>query len=209
MAVLATYDDLVKDIIDQSHRKDIQTRVPRFIALAESEMFSNPDEILEIRESEKTAILTTVADSRFLDLPLDFIQQRDFKITISSDEVELHYVTPSSLRITNTNSAPRYFTVTDKIEFDRVPDQLYTVTMKYFSDFTPLSDTNQANEVLLNEPNVYFFGALKQVFAWSEDDDQLLKYEALFKDAIKGANKKNKAGRYGKTPVMTFKGATA
>jgi hypothetical protein len=187
--------------------------MPRFISLAENEMFSNPDEILEMRESEKTSTAslsgTEPNQSRFLALPEGFIQQRDFDITIQESELNLQYQSPSSLKVRKGTGAPCYFTVTDEIEFDILPDQDYTVTLKYFAEFTPISEQNQTNEILTSQPNIYFFGAMKQVFAWSEDDDQLLKYEALFKDAIKGANKKSKAGRYGKTPVMKFKGAIA
>jgi len=207
----SNYDDLVKGILDQSHRKDVLTRIPRFIALAESEFFSNPVEILEIRESEKTSTATAVGtepnQSRFLALPPGFLSQRDFDININDNEIDLAYRSPSSLRVRDGVGTPCYFTITNEIEFDIVPDKDYQVTMKYFAEFTPLSSTNQTNEILLNEPNVYFFGAMKQLFIWSEDDDQAAKYDGLFTDAIKGANKKYKKGRYGKTPTMKFKGA--
>lgn len=206
---LSTYDELIEDVIDQSHRKDILNRLPRFVALAENEMFSNPDEVLEVRESEKTSIDALSTSSRFLPLPDNFVQQRDFSITILGGEIDLVYASPSSMNIRSGTGSPCYFTVTDQIEFDIIPDDTYTVTMKYFAEFMPLSDTNQINEILTSEPNVYFFGVLKQVFIWSEDTEEAAKYDGLFQDAIKGANKKSRKGRYGKTPRMRYKGAIA
>jgi len=206
---LSTYNELIDDVIDQSHRKDILTRLPRFIMLAENEMFSNPDQTLEIRESEKTSTAPTSTTERTLALPDGFIQQRDFDIDILENNYPLGYVSPSAMRVRSGTGRPCFFTVTDEIEFDIIPDDTYTVTMRYFAEFTPLSSTNQTNEILTNEPNIYFFGVLKQVFIWSEDTEEAAKYDGLFQDAIRGANKKSKKGRYGKTPTMKYKGAIA
>jgi hypothetical protein len=210
---LSTYDELITSIISWSHRKDIDTLIPDFITLSENEMFSNPDEILMVRESEKTSTATAVGtspnESRFLALPTGFITSRDFKITVSNGVGDLRYQSPSSMNVRSGTGVPCFFTVTDEIELDVVPDQDYTVTMKYFAEFTALSTTNQTNEILTAEPNIYLFGALKQLFIWSEDIDEATKYDGLFTDAIKGANKKSKAGRYGPAPTMKFKGSVA
>jgi hypothetical protein len=182
---LSTFDELKASIIQWSHRQDTSFTdlLDDFIALAEEEMFDNPDNILKVRDSEKTSTATVVGTS-----PV--------------------YRTPDALVIKSGVGTPRYFTITNEIEFDIVPDQDYTVTMKYFAEFTPLSTTNQTNEILANYSRIYLYGALKQAFVWSEDDVEAAKYDALFQDAIKGANKKADAGRYGPTPAMKVKGST-
>ena len=108
----------------------------------------------------------------------------------------------------DTSGLPRFFTITDQIEFDRVPDALYTVEFQYIALPTPLSTSNQTNTVLTNNPNIYLFGALKEAFAWAGDTENQVKYEAKFANAIKGANKKDRDGRYGPAPAMRIEGST-
>lgn len=210
---LSTYDELVTSVIKWSKRKDLDLLIPDFIQLAEGEMFDNPDEILQVRVSEKTSTATAVGTepnaSRFLALPRNFTNQRDFKITVSDSNLDLRYQSPSAMRVRSGTGTPCFFTVTDEIELDVVPDQDYTLTMKYFAEFDPLTTLNQTNEILTNNPNIYLYGALKQSFIYQEETDQATIYDGLFTDAIRGANKKAKAGRYGPAPSMKFKGSVA
>lgn len=210
---LSTYDELITSIIKWSKRQDLDLLIPDFIQLAEGEMFDNPNQILQIRASEKTSTATAVGTapnaSRFLALPPNFTNQRDFKITVSDSNLDLRYQSPSSMYIRSGTGTPCFFTITDEIELDVVPDQDYTLTMKYYAEFDPLTSTNQTNEVLTSNPNIYLYGALKQSFLYQEDINQATVYDGLFTDAIKGANRKSKAGRYGPAPAMKFKGSVA
>ena len=61
----------------------------------------------------------------------------------------------------------------------------------------------QTNDILTNHPSIYLYGALAQVYAYAQDDQQLTKYIQLFIGAIKGANKADKKGRYGPAPSMS------
>jgi hypothetical protein len=209
---LDTFDNLVKSVITWSHRKDLGVLIPDFIRLAEVAMFSNDDEVLEIRDDEKTATLTAIGtspnESRFIALPTDYISQRDLKILVQDDLFNLTYRSPTALIIRSGTSTPCRFTVTDQIELDVIPDQDYTITMKYQSKPLPLTTLNQTNSILTEEPNIYLYGALHQVFVYSEDDNEAVKYLGKFQDAIRGANSKIKKGRYGPAPSMKVIGST-
>lgn len=209
---LANYDDLVKSITTWSHRKDIGTLIPDFIALAETEMFANDDEVLEDRSIEKTSTATAIGtspnESRFLALPPGFVDQRDFRITVQEQSLNLVYRTPSAIIVRVGTGTPCRFTVTNEIEFDIIPDQDYTITMKYLAKPTALSTGNQTNEILNSDPNVYLYGALHQVFIWSEDDNEAVKYFNKFQAAIRGANDRTRKGRYGPAPSMKVIGST-
>ena len=60
---LDTFDNLKLEIIDFSHRDDIDQKVETFIELAEQEMFANPDEILRVRGQETRLETTTSGQS--------------------------------------------------------------------------------------------------------------------------------------------------
>lgn len=204
---LSTYDDLVDAIIRWSHRKDILDLIPDFIALAEQEMFGNNGAQLTVRELETTS--TAVISGQRLAVPDGFEKSRAFFINIGGNDVELKYQAPTQLLRQSSNGQPRFFTVIgSEFEFDRVPDSNYTVEIQYYKKPTPITPVNQTNVVMTNHHNIYLYGVLKQVFLWSMDDDQAVKYDSLFQDAIKGANKADKKGRYGPAPSMRVEGAT-
>lgn len=199
---LDTFDNLKLEIIDWSHRSDIDQKVDDFIDLAETEMFQNPIQVLKTREGETRATASADITTRYLALPDGFREMRRLRIDRDTGFTELIYRTPEQLRAIDGPQLPCFFTITSQIEFNTVPDEAYTVEMQYFADFTPLSDSNQTNPVLTNSPNVYLFGALTQLFTWANDDENMIKYENKFINAIRGANKKFRAGRYGPNPVM-------
>lgn len=208
---LSTYDELITSIINWSHRKDINLLIPDFIALAEIEMFANNDEILELRTIEKTSTATLTgppSEIRFVELPPRYLQQRDFRITVNNGFLPLNYQVPEALIVRNSTGTPFNFTVTNEIEFDIVSDRDYVITMKYYAKPEQLTLTNQTNEILTSDPNIYLFGSLHQLFLFSEDDNEAAKWGAKFINAIKGANDRSKAGRFGPSPQMKVKGST-
>lgn len=204
---LDTFANLKLEIIDWSHRSDIDQKVDTFIDLAENEMFQNPIQILSTREGETRATVSADITTRYLALPDGFREMRRLRIDTDVGFSDVIYRTPEQLRPIDGPQQPCFFTITSQIEFNTVPDEAYTVEMQYFADFTPLSDSNTTNHVLTNNPNVYLFGSLAKLFAWANDDENRLKYETLFINAIRGANKKYRAGRYGPNPVMKKKRA--
>ena len=199
---LDTFDNLKLEIIDWSHRGDIDLKIDTFIDLAEVEMFSNAVKTLKVRSGETLTTDTASTSSRFLALPSGFLEMRRLRIDADEGFLPLTYRTPEQLNSTDGPARPRFFTVTDQIEFNTVPDEAYTIEFQYLAEFTPLSSSNQTNPVLTLDPNIYLYGALKQAFIWAVDTEEAAKYHDLFIAAIRGANKKFIAGKYGQSPVM-------
>ena len=201
---LDTQENLIKTVIDYSHRGDLGTKINDFITLAETEMLSNPIAPLKLNISEKITTATTTTTTRLLALPSGFQSSRKFSITIDDDIYVLKYRTPSALKINSNTGVPCFFTIRgNEIEFDRVPDKVYTVTFTYFAGFQPLTADNQTNIVLTKYPNIYLFGCLRQVFLYAQDMQQASVYANEALSAIKSANKAEKAGRYGPQPQMS------
>ena len=206
---LDSYENLKVEIIDWSHRDDVDPKIDTFIDLAETEMYSNTVEPLKIRGGETRAAFSTNTTDRFAALPAGYQSSRKLRIQIVNGEsIELRYRTPSQLNISSTTGLPQFFTVTDQIEFNRVSDQVYTGEIQYYQEFTPLSDTVSTNFVLTGEPNIYLFGTLWALFEWAEQPQTADKYYRRFINAIVGANNNANDGRYGPAPVMRIEGST-
>ena len=199
---LDTYANLKQEIIDWSHRDDLDLKIDTFIDLAESEMFSNAIAPLKSRNEEARSSFTTSTSDRFVALPTGFQEARKVRIQITNGEsVELEYRTPGSLNLKSGAGFPLFYTVTDKIELDRVSDQVYTGEIQYFKRFTALSTSNTTNAVLTNYPNIYLFGSLWALKKHTEMHQEAQVYYQQFITAIKGANKEQKRG-IGPAPQM-------
>ena len=197
------YDELIKEVIDWSHRGDLGNKIESFISLAENAMYSNDVEVLTIRSTE--TITTSLTDAQKIQLPADYESFRSVRLVTSDNGGELRFQAPEQLSRDVAQGRPTSFSIIgDQIEFNRTPDSEYTIEFQYYKKATPLSLTNQTNEILTNHPSLYLFGALVALFAFAQDDEQAAKYSSLFIGALKGANKADKKGRYGPAPAMTI-----
>ncbi len=198
---ISNYDELVKKIISVGERDDLGTEVNDFILLAETEMYNNQVEALKIRDMETIQTATT-STGRFLALPDNFESMRSSRIVINSGG-EIRYQAPEQMNRLPITGRPRFFTVIgNEIEFDRTPDSEYTIEAQALTRPLGLSTTNQTNTVLTKFPTVYLYGCMAQFFIRAQDDEQAFKYNDLFFNAIKGANKSQKQGKYGPAPQM-------
>ena len=203
--MLDTYDNLVKEIIDWSHRDDLGVKVPDFIQLAENAMYSNEVEVLAIRGMEMISTSTTTG--QYVALPTDFESARSVRLVTGDNGGELRFQAPEQMRKQVATGKPTFVTIIgNEIQFDRVPDSAYTLEIQYYRKEPSLSTLVQTNAILTNHPSIYLYGALAQVYFFSQDEQQALKYTQLFISAIKGANKADKKGRYGPAPSMSIDG---
>lgn len=200
---LATFDELKQSVIDQTHRNDLDLKMDDFVTLAENEMRANEDEPLNIRANELISSTVAVVDSALVPLPTNYQSSRSLRITLGETQFRIVYQTPANMVRRNGSGDPCFYTIFgDNIQFDINAKEAFTVTFEYESDLTPLAELNQTNNILTKYPNVYLFGALKQAFAFAEDDEQTLKYHSLFMDAITATNNAEKLGRFGDSPSV-------
>lgn len=204
----ANYDELKQSVIKWSHRSDLDLLIDDFIKLAEVTMYSNPDEILRPRDGETRAIAALDTASRYLSLPTGFISMRKLsRIDPSTgDRMPMAFKTPGQLKATGVSGYPSSFTVTSQIEFDRTPIAADDVEMQYHAEFTPLSTSNQTNFVLTEFPHIYLYGCLWALKRHIDESIESAENYQLFIGAIRGTNKKARAGRYGPRPRMIPRG---
>ena len=204
---LANYNDLVESIISWGHRKDLNSLIPDFIALAETEMYNNEGWQLETRDME--TVSTAPTSGLYLELPPGFEKARSIQLETGHGLVDVKFQAPEQLLRQSTTGQPRFFSVIgNEIEFDRVPDTAYTIQIQYYKKPDPLTGANQTNSVITNHPNIYLFGALHQMYLYTQDQEQTVTYFSKMQSVIRGANKAAKKARYGAAPYMRVEGVT-
>lgn len=200
---LDVFDNLVKEVIDWSHRGDLGNKITDFILLAENAMYSNEIQPLKVRSME--IVSTAATAGQYVELPPNFESARSVRLVTGDNGGELKFQAPEQMHKQVATGRPNFFTIVgNEVQLDRVPDSEYTLEIQYFRKATPLSITNQTNEILTDHPSIYLFGALTALFGYSQDIEQQLKYNEMFMGAIKGANKADKKGRYGPAPSMSL-----
>ena len=205
---LDSFPNLKTSLIEWSKRSDALAMTDDFIAMAESEMFANEVEPLQVRELEARAISSLTTASRFIALPTNYISMRRIKLNRSGGDADLRFVVPEQMRIDSAAGMPCHFTVTDKIELDRTPDDTYTAEIQYYQTITPLSSANPENTILTKYPQIYLHGGLWALYTWALQEDKAEYHYQKFIAAIRGANKLSMKGRIGSAPYMRIEGAT-
>ena len=199
---LATFDDLKAAIVSYDGSDNISSHLDDAIAVTESRMFANEVEILRLRPTETRSTAAMVTTSRYLALPDYYLSIRSIKYVLTSDDVEIRYRAPTVIQESATSARPEYYTITSQIEFERIPDDTYTVEMNFTAKIVPLSDTNTTNTVLTNNPEIYINGVMWFINSLPNGEQELGSYyEQEFYKGIRGANRKYDFGRYGPTPV--------
>ena len=201
---ISTYLELKTAIQNWSKRSDTLSVIDDFIDLAESDIWTN----LKSRSMEGTATGSTGTSDRYLALPTGFLSMRKFRIYTGGVSYEIEYRAPESMNIQPSAGRPRFFTVTDQVEFDRTPDSAYSYEMAHFKSLTALSASNTTNDILARFPAIYLYGSLFHFAQWAHDDAMIQKYSLLFDEAMKRANKLDRRGRHGPAPAMHIEGST-
>lgn len=213
---LSTYTEIKQSIIDYSHRRDIDLKVDDFILLAESSMYNppiidgRPIEPLRVKELEVTATLTVSTSTPFVSLPTNYEELRNARLDIVNETDFLEYRAPEQMkRYDDDTGRPCFFTVIgNQIELDRTPDEAFDIEIQYYSKDAALTSGNPTNLVLTNHPTLYLYGALYHLYIFANDPEMTSIYKGEFISALEGANKADKRGRFGPSPVMKVAGST-
>lgn len=205
---LDTFANLKIEIIDWSHRNDVDQKIAGFISLVEKDMFKTTrmHEALQIRGQETTS--TASVSTKFFALPDEYFSLRSIRLVIDSLNGRLTFKTSDALFRESGTGRPSFFTIGSQIELNITPDQAYTVEVNYFKKPTALSDTNTTNIVLEDHPEIYLNGALYYLFTYADDEAQASKYLQRYSEAINGANQADDEGRYGPAPYARIEGST-
>ena len=203
---LANYSALKTSIKRWAHRDDIDDIVDDIILLAETTMYANEECPLRTRELPTST--TTTTSGQTLALPTGFLEFRKLTLTSGSYEIECHYQSPESMNKSTVSGMPKYFTVTDTVEFDKNPDTTYTVNWVYFAAPTGISSANTTNTILTNYPNIYLLGCQWATHVYTGEDEKAALFWAQFMSALRGANKRYKKSAHSPAPTMRVEGMT-
>lgn len=183
---IATYAELKTALADYLHRSNLTAKLPDFILTGEGRL-NRELRMLDMIQTQ-TATLSTLV--RTLALPTRYADKINFRI--NSPLYELIYRTPKQLEREMseiaTTGQPKFYTVTDTFEFDRLPDSAYSYTLKYYQGYK-LAQDSDTNYLLTNYPQAYLYASMKAAAIWIRDWTVVNAMEGLLRDEIAAVKK--------------------
>lgn len=187
-------DWLTTSIASWLHRTDLTSRIPDFIALAESEINTE----LRLRLMEVDEEVTLTSGERTATLPERYLEPIKLELTFSDrDNEELTYLSPKQMPSNDAAGAagePQHWTVSgDSLEFPFLADRDYTLNFRMVQGVDIASTLT--NPLLSKYPGIYLYGALKQGALYCADsrvDAWGATYEQLKKKANRAEGRNNR-----------------
>jgi hypothetical protein len=190
VALDGTYNGLLASVADWLMRVGdavVADAAPDFVTLAEADMKRR------LRRKHVRATVTFNAES--FPLPADCAVLSSARLVTASPTLDkpLERLTASQLALSRANfiapGRPVKGAVIDRsLILVPVPDSAYQAEIVYLQSFTPLSATNQSNNILTEAPDAYLFGALYQAAPYLERDERIDMWKTKFDAAIDQLN---------------------
>ena len=192
---ITTYDELKTSIGNWLNRDDLTAVIPDFIALAESAI--NRD----LRHYKMVERADATLDSRYVQIPADWLETVRFSIT-SGDTYRLELISRDDMleyreKTMDTSGRPKFYAnIGNTIEVYPTPDAEYGMQLQYYAQVPALSDSNAANWLLQDAPDVYLYGALIHSAPYLQDDARTQTWAALYAAALQSLQKASDDTRF-------------
>jgi hypothetical protein len=166
------------------------------VSLAEARL--NRD--LRLRAMETEDALTGVVGSRTIDLPAAFLEPLALFIERDGVGREALRFVPADMSFRAAPGQPRYWTIdAGALAFERPCDQAYDFTLRHLARFqlcaTAPQDGSQSNWLLATWPDAYLAACNIEAALWLEEDDQAVRWQARYADAVASIGAKEARSR--------------
>lgn len=167
--------------------------VETYIQLTESE-FNRELKIFDLISTEAITLGTV---NNYRDLPDGFRGIISFEFDDRPYDLEF-FATRRAMKeryASNLGRPAAYTIIGNRIYFNCIPDQAYTMTMDYYEAVEPLSDSVTSNIILEKYPDAYLYGGIRQALINLNIKERLEDVAVVYKDIIDRIKEDDKNGR--------------
>jgi hypothetical protein len=173
-----SYDELISTINDWMDRSDLTGAAPSMIALCEARIRRELDP-LTFETSASVAVSEGIGP-----LPADY----DFMRSVSYNGKPLDECSPEIGRQFAAGETPVAYSL-EAGQMRVWPAWTGTVVILYQAKMPALSEANQSNTILLQHPDVYFFGSMLFAEGYLANDSRAAVFKALWDEALDSAKR--------------------
>jgi hypothetical protein len=184
---------------DRSDNTKVVSNIDSFIKIVESRM----NRFLRTTESQVRAIIITVADQEYYELPEGFDGVVDLEIRETDDSKKrytLDYLTPEQMNIlagneNNQSTLKGYSIVADQLQI-MPPQDGMVMEMIYFRKVVGLDSTNTTNWLSINHPDCYIFGLVVEIYNFVKNFQAAQMWDERFKSSLSEINSSSDLNRW-------------
>ena len=187
------------------HRSDMESRDEEAVDNFES----MANRRLRLNSEETSTTGSMVVGTATITLPATCFEIRSLTYAPVTGSIrKLEYITPEQADALElaSNGAPQWFTlVGGAIALYPTPDTAYAYTLKYYTGITALSSTSgfTTNWLLSNHPDLYLYGSLVELCAFTGDDPRLAVWKTKLEEGLAELIRSDRRRRF-ISPVMNF-----
>ena len=181
------YTELKTAISDWTHRADMATPAATFVVLAEERL-----QDLKLNRFSASATLTILAGATSAALPADYLEGR----SLSGGNWDWTLCTPEQLaRLAEAGGEPHSYAIYGgSLHLPYAPTADLALTLVYFQELAPLSDTNTTNWVLTKHPGAYLWLALSEAALYAGNEAKRLVFESRAQLALESLRQRDVSG---------------
>ena len=195
-----SYTELQDTVASYLARTDLSEQIPTFIKFAEFRLRRE----LRIRQMLKSVTTTTVAGDSTIQMPVDFLEIRDFVLNTTPTQ-SLSYQSPSYLsrdtRSTQVGKPTDYTILASEFQLAPIPDGVYTAKLLYFATPDLLSNVNPSNAFLTTVPDMLVYASLLEAEPYIMNDARLQTWIAMYERASSSVTKSDDSSQYSGVPL--------
>jgi hypothetical protein len=199
------FERLKTEIAEYLGRDDLEDRIPTFVSLAEQSMRNE----LRLNCLERVGWIETRSGESGIALPNKqipgdwdvFLEMRKLALAGPAGEMtRMEWVNPDHyVDLAGLVGRPRNFTVLGReLHLAPTPDGVYRLLMTYWADIPPLGPEQPTNDLLLNHPRLYLYGALVESAAYTRDSAPAERWLAHYQNEKIEAEYRQERARSGK-----------
>jgi hypothetical protein len=194
---LSNYGELKSTTANWLSDDTLTARIPEFIALGESRIYSEPK--LRIRQLEVTADVTITANTQTTALPTRYLSTRRLYISGSPNSL-LRFLTPESFverNLATQTARPKYYTIeAENFVWGPIPDTGYTAKSLHWAANVAMSSDSDAPALFAKHPGLFLYAALIESAPFLGDDPRLLTWASMYDNAVDSLAASDKRDRF-------------
>lgn len=194
MSTVTTWATLKAELLRRSKRGSIDDDdLAEYASIGQDYL----NRTLRVREMETSGTVTCSTSLRTASLPDGFLDAVSLVHTDIMGE-PMQQVTPTEIDTNtqnNNSSRPYFYAISDVLEFERVPDQAYSLKMRFYHSLDLETPDSIATAVCASYPECYIYAGMVELWADLRNDKEQARFVALRDEAIKAANRQAYRGR--------------
>ena len=202
---ISTYSELKTAIASWMHRSDTTTRDDEAIDNFEAKV----NRRLRVKDLETTTTGNMVAGTATISFPTANTEIRSITYVPATGAIrKLEYIALEQADALEFQASglPQYYTTAgNAIRFYPTPDSTYAYTIKHYQRVAALSSTTgyTTNWLLSNNPDLYLYGSLVELCAYTGDDPRLQVWKIAVEEGLNELIRADRRERF-KSPQVQF-----